>query len=92
MIGFCRRYWRGEKTEGAVISPTGVSLLLMQTEVMRTVTVLEVRRERSMAEPPVQGGSSVFHWLGRRRKGRVLYIEGEESECDSDTEMRFGSS
>lgn len=91
MIGFCRRYWRGEKTEGAVISPTGVSLLLMQTEAMRTLTVLEVRRERSMAEQPVQGGA-VFHWLGRRREGSVLYIEGKESECDSDTEMRFGSS
>lgn len=44
VVGFCRRYWRGEKTEDVGIHLTGISLLLTQIEVMRPLTVLEVRR------------------------------------------------
>lgn len=46
MIEFCRRYRRGKEAEGAVLNTTGIRLLLVQGEVLRTRTVLEVRREK----------------------------------------------
>lgn len=46
VVGFCRGYWRGEDRESTGLNPTGLQPLLVQAEVMRTLTVLDVRMEK----------------------------------------------
>lgn len=85
VIEFCRRDWRGEETESAVLHPTGIRPLLMWAEVMRTVSVFEVRRERGTPEPPRAGEKLTVSLdiqveeRGVEDGSNVLYLDAEES-------------
>lgn len=54
-IEFCRDVGRSEKTEGAVLIPTGIKSLLMQIEVMRPLAVLEMTERRCTSKQPYAG-------------------------------------